>query len=38
MQGKEYIRITNNINNSNKEYRIIENTLDLDYINELISE
>ncbi|MBN7576257.1 hypothetical protein C1H57_17510 [Clostridium sp. 2-1] len=38
IQGKEYISIANNINNSNKEYRIIENTLDLDYINKLISQ
>ncbi|WP_026886729.1 hypothetical protein [Clostridium beijerinckii] len=37
IQGKEYINIANNISNSNKEYRIIENTLDLDYINGLIS-
>lgn len=38
IQGKEYISIANNINNSNKKYRIIENTLDLDYINKLISQ
>jgi hypothetical protein len=38
IQGKEYISIVNNINNSNKEYKIIENTLDLDYINRLISQ
>lgn len=38
IQGKEYISIANNINNSNKKYRIIENTLDFDYINKLISQ
>lgn len=37
IQGKEYINIINDYDNSNKEYKIIDNSLDLDYINTLIS-
>ncbi len=37
IQGKEYINIINDYDNSNKEYKIIDNSLDLDYINRLIS-
>ncbi|EHI98270.1 MULTISPECIES: hypothetical protein [unclassified Clostridium] len=37
IQGKEYINIINNYDNFNKEYKIIDNSLDLDYINRLIS-
>lgn len=37
IQGKEYINIINNYDNFNKEYKIINNSLDLDYINRLIS-
>ncbi|MDF2884210.1 MAG: hypothetical protein K0R54_4777 [Clostridiaceae bacterium] len=37
IQGKEYIDIINDYDNSNKEYKIIDNSLDLDYINRLIS-
>jgi len=37
IQGKEYINIINDDGNSNKEYKIIDNSLDLDYINSLIS-
>ncbi|WP_459479620.1 hypothetical protein [Clostridium saccharoperbutylacetonicum] len=37
IQGKEYIDIINDYDNSNKEYKIIDNSLDLDYINSLIS-
>lgn len=36
IQGKEYINIINDCDNSNKVYKIIDNSLNEDYINGLI--
>ncbi|UYZ39010.1 hypothetical protein OD350_29420 (plasmid) [Clostridium beijerinckii] len=37
IQGKEYINIINSSNNSNREYKVIDDSLDLDFINEFLS-
>lgn len=38
IQGKEYINIINDHDKSNKEYKIVDNSLNANYINELISQ
>lgn len=37
IQGEEYVNIINDSDKSYRKYRIIDNSLDVDYINELIS-